>query len=84
MTDYKLNEWETVKLGVRYLDLSTVLPELGIIGYRGKLEPGHDAAWHRAEFRRQLADPETRKRLVEEQRAQRARVQNFLTSEPIA
>jgi len=75
MSEHEIIESDIVDHGIRYAFLWAHDDELGRIGYRGQLTEEHPRAWHCAEFRRQLADPERRKELRKEKQASEARIE---------
>lgn len=75
MSEHEIHEHDTVDHGIRYAVLWAHDDELGRIGYRGQVDDEHPHAWHRAAFRRQLADPETREELRKQKQASAARLE---------
>jgi hypothetical protein len=84
MTQHHIHESEVCDVGIRYAVLWAHDDELGRIGYRGQVTEDKPHAWHRGEFRRQLADPDQRgelRRQKSESEARLARARETLRRE---
>lgn len=80
--ELEFSETTIADAGRTLICLSVRLPELGLVGYQDAIAGDRDAEWHRAEFRRQLADPAHVERLKREREAAQRRNRAALDAWP--